>query len=109
MNYIGNYDYYLEKHDQMVALYVKSRRMRHDRGFCERDCLVADCDTEGRICTDPQDRECPEKGREKIGELKRNCLIDAEMCKAGSMAVNLQLGELLKQQSEHQKNYRKAA
>ena len=23
MNYIGNYDYYLEKHDQMVALYVK--------------------------------------------------------------------------------------
>ena len=23
VNYIGNYDYYLEKHDQMVALYVK--------------------------------------------------------------------------------------
>ena len=57
-----------------------------DRGFCERDCPEGGlADTEGRTGTDPQDRECPEKGRGKdCGAGRENCFDRCGMCKAGS-------------------------
>ncbi len=87
MNYIGNYDYYLEKHDQMVALYVKKPEDEaQTEASVKETAQKVDWQTQkAEQATDPQDRECPEKGRGKdCGAGRENCFDRCGMCKAGS-------------------------
>ena len=105
VNYIGNYDYYLEKHDQMVALYVKKPED-------EAQTKVSVKETAQKVDWQTQKAEqarirkienALKKAEEKIAELEdKIASIDAE-CAKPEVAVNsAKLGELTKQQSEYQ-------
>ena len=110
VNYIGNYDYYLEKHDQMVALYVKKPE---DEAQTEASVK----ETAQKVDWQPQQAEqarirkienALKKAEEKIAELEEKIAsIDAE-CAKPEVAVNsAKLGELTKQQSEYQEELEK--
>lgn len=105
VNYIGNYDYYLEKHDQMVALYVKK-----PEAAAQAETSVTE--TAQKVDWQTQKAEqarirkienALKKAEEKIAELEdKIASIDAE-CAKPEVAVNsAKLGELTKQQSEYQ-------
>lgn len=110
VNYIGNYDYYLEKHDQMVALYVKKPE---DEAQTEASVKETAQKVDWQTQKEEQARirkieNALKKAEEKIAELEEKIAsIDAE-CAKPEVAVNsAKLGELTKQQSEYQEELEK--
>ena len=105
VNYIGNYDYYLEKHDQMVALYVKKPETAAQAETSVKE-TAQKVDWQTQKAEQARIRKIEnalKKAEEKIAELEdKIASIDAE-CAKPEVAVNsAKLGELTKQQSEYQ-------
>ena len=105
VNYIGNYDYYLEKHDQMVALYVKKPEAAAQAETSVKE-TAQKVDWQTQKAEQARIRKIEnalKKAEEKIAELEdKIASIDAE-CAKPEVAVNsAKLGELTKQQSEYQ-------
>ena len=105
VNYIGNYDYYLEKHDQMVALYVKKPETAAQAETSVKE-TAQKVDWQTQKAEQARIRKIEnalKKAEEKITELEdKIASIDAE-CAKPEVAVNsAKLGELTKQQSEYQ-------
>ena len=105
VNYIGNYDYYLEKHDQMVALYVKKPEDEAQTEVSVKE-TAQKVDWQTQKAEQARIRKIEnalKKAEEKIAELEEKIAsIDAE-CAKPEVAVNsAKLGELTKQQSEYQ-------
>ncbi len=105
VNYIGNYDYYLEKHDQMVALYVKKPETAAQAETSVKE-TSQKVDWQTQKAEQARIRKIEnalKKAEEKIAELEdKIASIDAE-CAKPEVAVNsVKLGELTKQQSEYQ-------
>lgn len=110
MNYIGNYDYYLEKHDQMVALYVKKPEDEAQTEASVKE-TAQKVDWQTQKAEQARIRKIEnalKKAEEKIAELEEKIAsIDAE-CAKPEVAVNsAKLGELTKQQSEYQEELEK--
>lgn len=105
VNYIGNYDYYLEKHDQMVALYVRKPETAAQAETSVKE-TAQKVDWQTQKAEQARIRKIEnalKKAEEKIAELEdKIASIDAE-CAKPEVAVNsVKLGELTKQQSEYQ-------
>ena len=110
VNYIGNYDYYLEKHDQMVALYVKKPEDEAQTEASVKE-TAQKVDWQTQKAEHARIRKIEnalKKAEEKIAELEEKIAsIDAE-CAKPEVAVNsAKLGELTKQQSEYQEELEK--
>ena len=110
VNYIGNYDYYLEKHDQMVALYVKKPEDEAQTEASVKE-TAQKVDWQTQKAEQARIRKIEnalKKAEEKIAELEEKIAsIDAE-CEKPEVAVNsAKLGELTKQQSEYQEELEK--
>ena len=110
VNYIGNYDYYLEKHDQMVALYVKKPEAAAQTEASVKE-TAQKVDWQTQKAEQARIRKIEnalKKAEEKISELEEKIAsIDAE-CAKPEVAVNsAKLGELTKQQSEYQEELEK--
>ena len=110
VNYIGNYDYYLEKHDQMVALYVKKPEDEAQTETSVKE-TAQKVDWQTQKAEQARIRKIEnalKKAEEKIAELEdKIASIDAE-CAKPEVAVNsAKLGELTKQQSEYQEELEK--
>ncbi|MDY3038862.1 MAG: ABC-F family ATP-binding cassette domain-containing protein [Roseburia inulinivorans] len=110
VNYIGNYDYYLEKHDQMVALYVKKPEDEAQTEASVKE-TAQKVDWQTQKAEQARIRKIEnalKKAEEKIAELEdKIASIDAE-CAKPEVAVNsAKLGELMKQQSEYQEELEK--
>lgn len=110
VNYIGNYDYYLEKHDQMVALYVKKPEDEAQTEASVKE-TAKKVDWQTQKAEQARIRKIEnalKKAEEKIAELEEKIAsIDAE-CAKPEVAVNsAKLGELTKQQSEYQEELEK--
>lgn len=110
VNYIGNYDYYLEKHDQMVALYVKKPEAAAQTEASVKE-TAQKVDWQTQKAEQARIRKIEnalKKAEEKIAELEEKITsIDAE-CAKPEVAVNsAKLGELTKQQSEYQEELEK--
>lgn len=110
VNYIGNYDYYLEKHDQMVALYVKKPEDEAQTEASVKE-TAQKVDWQTQKAEQARIRKIEnalKKAEEKIAELEEKIAsIDAE-CAKPEVAVNsAKLGELMKQQSEYQEELEK--
>ncbi|MFW5553398.1 MAG: ABC-F family ATP-binding cassette domain-containing protein [Roseburia inulinivorans] len=110
VNYIGNYDYYLEKHDQMVALYVKKPEAETQTEASVKE-TAQKVDWQTQKAEQARIRKIEnalKKAEEKIAELEdKIASIDAE-CAKPEVAVNsAKLGELTKQQSEYQEELEK--
>ena len=110
VNYIGNYDYYLEKHDQMVALYVKKPEDEAQTEASVKE-TAQKVDWQTQKAEQARIRKIEnalKKAEEKIAELEEKIAsIDAE-CAKPEVAVNsAKLGELTKQQSEYQEELEK--
>ena len=110
VNYIGNYDYYLEKHDQMVALYVKKPEDEAQTEASVKE-TAQKVDWQTQKAEQARIRKIEnalKKTEEKIAELEDEIAsIDAE-CAKPEVAVNsAKLGELTKQQSEYQEELEK--
>ncbi|MCI7171103.1 ABC-F family ATP-binding cassette domain-containing protein [bacterium] len=110
VNYIGNYDYYLEKHDQMVALYVKKPEAEAQTEASVKE-TAQKVDWQTQKAEQARIRKIEnalKKAEEKIAELEdKIASIDAE-CAKPEVAVNsAKLGELTKQQSEYQEELEK--
>lgn len=110
VNYIGNYDYYLEKHDQMVALYVKKPEAAAQTEASVKE-TAQKVDWQTQKAEQARIRKIEnalKKAEEKISELEEKITsIDAE-CAKPEVAVNsAKLGELTKQQSEYQEELEK--
>lgn len=106
VNYIGNYDYYLEKHDQMVALYVKNREdavQSQSAGVENTSAQKVDWQTQkaeqARIRKLENARN---KVEERIAELEENISAIDEECAKPEVATNsARLGELVSQQNAY--------
>lgn len=106
VNYIGNYDYYLEKHDQMVALYVKNREdavQSQSTGVENTSAQKVDWQTQkaeqARIRKLENARN---KAEERIAELEENISAIDEECAKPEVATNsARLGELVSQQNAY--------
>ena len=106
VNYIGNYDYYLEKHDQMVALYVKNREdavQSQSAGVENTSAQKVDWQTQkaeqARIRKLENARN---KAEERIAELEENISAIDEECAKPEVATNsARLGELVSQQNTY--------
>lgn len=106
VNYIGNYDYYLEKHDQMVALYVKNREdavQSQSAGVENTFAQKVDWQTQkaeqARIRKLENARN---KAEERIAELEENISAIDEECAKPEVATNsARLGELVSQQNAY--------
>lgn len=110
VNYIGNYDYYLEKHDQMVALYVRKPETAAQAETSVKE-TAQKVDWQTQKAEQARIRKIEnalKKAEEKIAELEdKIASIDAE-CAKPEVAVNsAKLGELTKQQSEYQEELEK--
>lgn len=105
INYIGNYDYYLEKHDQMVSLYVKNtKEEKADAAQSKNTEQKTDWQTQKAEQARIRKIENAQKKAEKeIEELEQKIAeIEAE-CVKPEVAVNsAKLGELTAKQSEYQ-------
>ena len=106
VNYIGDYDYYLEKHDQMVALYVKNREdavQSQSVGVENTSAQKVDWQTQkaeqARIRKLENARN---KAEERIAELEESITAIDEECAKPEVATNsARLGELVSQQNAY--------
>ena len=110
VNYIGNYDYYLEKHDQMVALYVKKPEDEAQTEASVKE-TAQKVDWQTQKAEQARIRKIEnalKKAEEKIAELDHTIASTDAQCAKPEVAVNsAKLGELTKQQSEYQEELEK--
>ena len=104
VNYIGNYDYYLEKHDQMTALYVKAEQSTDPSGSSTEETTVK-TDWQTQKAEQARIRKIEnalKKSEEKIAELEDKIAAIDEECAKPEIAVNsARLGELVRTQEEY--------
>ena len=105
VNYIGNYDYYLEKHDQMMSLYVKKpeEKTASDETPVRETAQKVDWQTQKEEQARIRKIENSlKKTEERISELEGKIAEIDEECAKPEVAVNsAKLGELTRQQSEY--------
>ena len=105
VNYIGNYDYYLEKHDQMVSLYVKKPEAKTTSDETPVRETAQKVDWQTQKAEQARIRKIEnslKKTEERISELEGKIAEIDEECAKPEVAVNsAKLGELTKQQSEY--------
>ena len=110
VNYIGNYDYYLEKHDQMTALYVKSEQTTDPSGSSTEETTVK-TDWQTQKAEQARIRKIEnalKKSEEKIAELEDKIAAIDEECAKPEIAVNsARLGELVRTQEEYRQELEK--
>ena len=110
VNYIGNYDYYLEKHDQMTALYVKSEQSTDPSGSSTEETTVK-TDWQTQKAEQARIRKIEnalKKSEEKIAELEDKIAAIDEECAKPEIAVNsARLGELVRTQEEYRQELEK--
>ena len=110
VNYIGNYDYYLEKHDQMTALYVKAEQSTDPSGSSTEETTVK---TDWQTQKAEQSRirkieNALKKSEEMIAELEDKIAAIDEECAKPEIAVNsAKLGELVRTQEEYRQELEK--
>ena len=110
VNYIGNYDYYLEKHDQMTALYVKAEQSTDPSGSSTEETTVK---TDWQTQKAEQSRirkieNALKKSEEMIAELEDKIAAIDEECAKPEIAVNsARLGELVRTQEEYRQELEK--
>ena len=105
VNYIGNYDYYLEKHDQMVSLYVKKPEAKTTSDETPVRETAQKVDWQTQKAEQARIRKIEnslKKTEERISELEGKIAEIDEECAKPEVAVNsAKLGELTRQQSEY--------
>ena len=105
VNYIGNYDYYLEKHDQMMSLYVKKPEAKTTSDETPVRETAQKVDWQTQKAEQARIRKIEnslKKTEERISELEGKIAEIDEECAKPEVAVNsAKLGELTKQQSEY--------
>lgn len=105
VNYIGNYDYYLEKHDQMMSLYVKKPEAKTASDETPVRETAQKVDWQTQKAEQARIRKIEnslKKTEERISELEGKIAEIDEECAKPEVAVNsAKLGELTKQQSEY--------
>ena len=110
VNYIGNYDYYLEKHDQMTALYVKAEQSTDPSGSSTEETTVK-TDWQTQKAEQARIRKIEnalKKSEEKIAELEDKIAAIDEECAKPEIAVNsARLGELVRTQEEYRQELEK--
>ena len=110
VNYIGNYDYYLEKHDQMTALYVKAEQSTDPSGSSIEETTVK-TDWQTQKAEQARIRKIEnalKKSEEKIAELEDKIAAIDEECAKPEIAVNsARLGELVRTQEEYRQELEK--
>lgn len=101
VNYIGNYDYYLEKHDQMTALYVKNTESPVSFADSGKD-TEQKADWQARKAEQARIRKLEntlKKAENAIAELEdKIAAIDTECMKPENAVNSAKLGELTAQQ-----------
>ena len=110
VNYIGNYDYYLEKHDQMTALYVKAEQSTDPSGSSTEETTVK-TDWQTQKAEQARIRKIEnalKKSEVKIAELEDKIAAIDEECAKPEIAVNsARLGELVRTQEEYRQELEK--
>lgn len=105
VNYIGNYDYYLEKHDQMMSLYVKKPKAKTTSDETPVRETAQKVDWQTQKAEQARIRKIEnglKKTEERISELEGKIAEIDEECAKPEVAVNsAKLGELTRQQSEY--------
>ena len=105
VNYIGNYDYYLEKHDQMMSLYVKKPEAKTTSDETPVRETAQKVDWQTQKAEQARIRKIEnslKKTEERISELEGKIAEIDEECAKPEVAVNsAKLGELTRQQSEY--------
>ncbi len=105
VNYIGNYDYYLEKHDQMMSLYVKKPEAKTASDETPVRETAQKVDWQTQKAEQARIRKIEnslKKTEERISELEGKIAEIDEECAKPEVAVNsAKLGELTRQQSEY--------
>ena len=105
VNYIGNYDYYLEKHDQMMSLYVKKPEAKTASDETPVRETAQKVDWQTQKAEQARIRKIEnslKKTEERISKLEGKIAEIDEECAKPEVAVNsAKLGELTKQQSEY--------
>ena len=105
VNYIGNYDYYLERHDQMMSLYVKKPEAKTASDETPVRETAQKVDWQTQKAEQARIRKIEnslKKTEERISELEGKIAEIDEECAKPEVAVNsAKLGELTKQQSEY--------
>ena len=106
VNYIGNYDYYLEKHDQMTALYVKNTESPVSFADSGKD-TEQKADWQARKAEQARIRKLEntlKKAEKTIAELEdKIAAIDTECMKPENAVNSAKLGELTAQQEDLRK------
>ena len=110
VNYIGNYDYYLEKHDQMTALYVKAEQTTDPSAPSTEETAVK-TDWQTQKAEQARIRKIEnalKKSEEMIAELEDKITAIDEECAKPEIAVNsARLGELVRTQEEYRQELEK--
>ena len=110
VNYIGNYDYYLEKHDQMTALYVKGEQTTDPSAPSTEETAVK-TDWQTQKAEQARIRKIEnalKKSEEMIAELEDKITAIDEECAKPEIAVNsAKLGELVRTQEEYRQELEK--
>lgn len=105
VNYIGNYDYYLEKHDQMMSLYVKKPEAKTTSDETPVRETAQKVDWQTQKAEQARIRKIEnslKKTEERISELEGKIAEIDEECAKPEVAVNsAKLGELTRKQSEY--------
>ncbi len=105
VNYIGNYDYYLEKHDQMMSLYVKKPEAKTASDETPVRETAQKVDWQTQKAEQARIRKIEnslKKTEERISELEGKIAEIDEECAKPEVAVNsAKLGELTRKQSEY--------
>mgnify|MGYP000647591313 FL=1 len=103
VNYIGNYDYYLEKHDIMTQLYVKPQEIS-DIQAGKQDDVVNKLDWQAQKAEQARIRKIEnslKKIEDEIAALEEEIsAIDEECAKAGNAVNPTKLNELAARQQE---------
>ncbi len=111
VNYIGNYDYYLEKREQMVELYVKKPENDSTKADTTEAAAAPKTDWQAQKAEQARIRKIEnalKKAEDAIADLEEKIsLIDEECAKPENAVNSAKLGELTAQQEKYREELEK--
>ncbi len=111
VNYIGNYDYYLEKREQMVELYVKKPENDSTKADATEAAAAPKTDWQAQKAEQARIRKIEnalKKAEDAIADLEEKIsLIDEECAKPENAVNSARLGELTAQQEKYREELEK--
>ena len=111
VNYIGNYDYYLEKREQMVELYVKKPENDSTKADTTEAAAAPKTDWQAQKAEQARIRKIEnalKKAEDAIADLEEKISLINEECAKPENAVNsAKLGELTAQQEKYREELEK--